>query len=319
MKPRSLTLLLLLLFALSGCTQLPVEESVSASPIAEEPDATLPESFPDDFEAPIDTGGLGKGEVIQGWGGAGAVTRNPILFLHGNGSDARMFRGYAEAFHERYGYRYSELWAFSYQGHPSGSAENTRTNYPTPHQNAVDDVHEMVERILAYTGRPKVTLVTYSLGATLGRYYLKKYDAYDKVDIFVSIVGANQGFFGAEEAGEFEWSRKQIHEMCVHPSGDETPYGRSTDEAIHLPPEENREITWVVIHGGKDDYLLNYNLSTKEQMDEGNTSELSGADINASFEGVFTSLNQRVGAQLSFYHEMEKMFPVLDLFFLDNR
>lgn len=339
MNKFEVVLLTFLAGALVGCGQVPIRQDASATPavaLASQPPATpvvtpntvlampstvtstVPEAFPADFQAPQDTAGFGKGERIQGWGGAGPVARNPVVFLHGNGTDSRMFRGFAQVFHERYGYQYSELWSFSYQGYPnSGKPENKQTGILTPHDNAVGDVHEMIERILAYTGRSKVTLVTYSLGATLGRHYLNKYDAYDRVDTFVSIVGANHGFQGAEEGGEPEWTPEAIRALCVHPSGDETPYGRSTDEAVHLPPDAHRAIDWIVIHAGKDDYMLNMHLKTWQQVDNATTSVLTGADINASFEGVFSPLEKPFGAHISFYHEMETMFPVLDRWFLD--
>lgn len=216
MKKFALSLLSLLIGAMAGCGQVPSRQETSSAPMVKSVSPSsatsatasidlseVPDTFPEGFLAPIDSAGFGQGKPIQGWGGAGPATRNPVVFLHGNGTDSRMFRRFALMFHERYGYQYSELWLFSFQGYPNkGRPENKQTGILTPHKNAVDDVHEMIERILAYTGRPKVTLVTYSLGSTLGRYYLNQYDAYDRVDTFVSIVGANQGFQGAEEGGE---------------------------------------------------------------------------------------------------------------------
>lgn len=300
---RFLTFLLPLILVLGGCGAVPNRPNSKV---------TLPTSFPSDFSAPIDSAGNGQGDVISGWGGEGKAERNPVIFIHGNGVDADLFRGYATTFIERYGYQPSELWAFSFQGYPNRKPENRQTKMVTPHQNAVDDVYEMIERILAYTGKQKATLVTYSLGSTLGLHYLKKYDAYHKVDTFISIVGANHGFKGAAEGEEPEWTPDSIRELCVHSSGDETPYGRVQDEKVHLPPTAERHIRWVVMHAGRDDYMLNLHLKNWQQVDNSLTSELDGADINQSYEGVFDNLEKPFGAHISFYYQMEKIFPLFD-------
>lgn len=276
----------------------------------------LPDSFPDDFNAPIDSGGLGKGQPIQGFGGKGEVTRNPVIFIHGNGADSSMFREYARIFHYKFGYNASELWAFSFQGYPNNKRlENRRNKLPHPHEYAAQDMHEMVERILAYTGKEKVSLFTYSLGVTVARHYLKKYDAYDKVDIFVSVAGANHGFIDADKAGEVDWTPEGINKLCLHESGDETPYGEGKDQGSSVKPDADRNIKWLVFHGGKDDWIINLSLKTFLQVDNTHSALLDGADLSQSYEGKFDNLRKPYGAHGSFYSEPDKWFSDIAPYF----
>jgi pimeloyl-ACP methyl ester carboxylesterase len=174
--------------------------------------------FASDFTPPHD---CEWGFPIGGWGGerAGAPLRHdPVIFVHGNHSDAVDWFGVADQF-EAAGYTDQELWAISYNGlggqvhgapivcpcPPSPRAvEYTARPDVAPYaliagQYAANDVnvgdlHAFVEAVLAYTRADQVQLVGHSLGVTVIRKTLFDHpELYRRVSAVVSIAGGNHG------------------------------------------------------------------------------------------------------------------------------
>jgi pimeloyl-ACP methyl ester carboxylesterase len=176
-----------------------------------------PRLFAADFRAPLD---CEWGFPLGGWGGVrkGLPARHdPVVFVHGNHSDAVDWYGVADAFRAR-GYSDQELWAVSYNGlggQVDGApicvcpptrqqlAYSTRpdvlTGLATGGQYAANDVNvrdlaSFVDAVLAYTRAKQVQLVGHSLGVTVIRKTLFDYPRLmPHVSAVVSIAGGNHG------------------------------------------------------------------------------------------------------------------------------
>jgi pimeloyl-ACP methyl ester carboxylesterase len=156
-------------------------------------------SFPAGFAVPTDAS---LGVPVLGFGAAGAVTRTPVIFLHGNNDTpfATACNPYgnvhdmAQYFLE-HGYRASELWGLGYQGdqcdlataptNRSGEAHSTLANVP--------DLRAFVRSVLQFTGATHVDIVGHSLGVTLAREWMRQDNAYGIVRHLVAIDGPNHG------------------------------------------------------------------------------------------------------------------------------
>jgi pimeloyl-ACP methyl ester carboxylesterase len=162
-------------------------------------DATVGTSFPPGFAVPVDAS---LGAPVLGFGGAGRVSRTPVIFLHGNNDTpyATACNPYGNV-HDMaqyfldHGYRVSELWGLGYQGdqcdlganptNRSGPAHSTLANVP--------DLRAFVHSVLAYTGAKRIDIVGHSLGVTLAREWLRQDHAYHVVRHLVAIDGPNHG------------------------------------------------------------------------------------------------------------------------------
>jgi triacylglycerol esterase/lipase EstA (alpha/beta hydrolase family) len=161
--------------------------------------ATVGTSFPAGFPTIVDAS---LGTPVLGFGAAGAVTRTPVIFLHGNNDTPYPTHcnpyGDAQAFAQYFvdhGYMPREVWGLGYQGdqcdllvdpmHRSGEAHATLPNVP--------DLRAFVHAVLAYTGAKEVDIVGHSLGVTLARTWLRLDHAQRLVRRFVAIDGPNHG------------------------------------------------------------------------------------------------------------------------------
>jgi pimeloyl-ACP methyl ester carboxylesterase len=160
---------------------------------------TVGTSFPAGFATPVDAS---LGVPVLGFGAAGAVTRTPVILLHGNNDTpyASACNPYGNV-HDLaqylvdHGYAPSEVWALGYQGDQcdlltdqtrrSGEAHSTLANVP--------DLRAFVHAVLDYTGAKQVDIVGHSLGVTLTRAWLKEDHAWHLVRRFVAIDGPNHG------------------------------------------------------------------------------------------------------------------------------
>lgn len=148
---------------------------------------TVPKSFPAGFKAPID---ISKGIPVGGFGGgAGAITHNPVIFVHGNTRTANDFIANYKYFLSK-GYTPNELWAISYGNNNAAMIDSNDENAP--------DIAAFIEEVLrfAQTINPnvkQVDVVSHSLGPTIVRKAIKQYHLEDKVGTHVMIAGANHG------------------------------------------------------------------------------------------------------------------------------
>jgi pimeloyl-ACP methyl ester carboxylesterase len=225
-----------------------------------------------DFNPPKDQGGLGNGKTFQGFGGIAKKAERkhtPIIFVHGNGGDATNYLKLAKKFHES-GYSMQELWSFSYMGVPG-----TMDRSMNPHSQEVQDLHLFIQAVLEYTGADKVDIIAHSMGSSLSLYWMKQYDTYDKVNTLVAVAGALHGFPDMEGV---EWAPAWM-EKNIRYQKDETPFGKPKDEKNHVPPQGNKEITYIVVHAGKDDAVVHsFSLNLESPL-------LEGADATYNLEG----------------------------------
>ncbi|EFP11221.1 CRE-FIL-2 protein [Caenorhabditis remanei] len=134
-------------------------------------------------------------------------TKTPVIFLHGNSDSAlktsSMATGWDNSitYFTSKGYTQAELYATSWQDNSAAKA-STRTH------NCKDltRLRKFFEAVLAYTGAAKVSVVSHSMGVTLGRKVVNGGtitasdgncnlgdSIRDKIDVFVGIAGANYG------------------------------------------------------------------------------------------------------------------------------
>ena len=182
------------------------------------PPPPAPRLFAKDFTAPRD---CEWGFPLGGWGGIKKglpAKHDPVIFVHGNHSDAVDWYGVADAFRAR-GYTDQELWAISYNG-LGGQVDGAPVNCPCPPtkqqiayvtrpdvllglatggQYAANDVNvrdlaAFIDAVLAYTRAKQVQLVGHSLGVTVMRKTLFDYPRLmPRVSALVSIAGGNHG------------------------------------------------------------------------------------------------------------------------------
>jgi pimeloyl-ACP methyl ester carboxylesterase len=162
--------------------------------------AVVGTTFPADFPV-IEDASLAK--PVIGFGAAGAVTRTPVIFLHGNNDVpyptacqpfGHMHR--LATYLESRGYAPSELWGLGYQGDQCDLlADNTRRSAFAHTVTAnVPDLRRFVDAVLAYTGAKEVDIVGHSLGVTLAREWMRQGGGSQRlVRRLVAIDGPNHG------------------------------------------------------------------------------------------------------------------------------
>jgi pimeloyl-ACP methyl ester carboxylesterase len=162
---------------------------------------TVGTSFPSDFPVIVDAS---LGVPVIGFGAAGAVTRTPVIFLHGN-NDVPYAPGTCQPFFGNIhrlaqyladnGYSPSELWGLGYQGDQCDlAADNTRRSGPAHTATAnVDDLRRFVQAVMDYTGASEVDIVGHSLGVIVAREWMRQDKAWRLVRRLVAIDGPNHG------------------------------------------------------------------------------------------------------------------------------
>ncbi|CAO4380692.1 unnamed protein product [Caenorhabditis nigoni] len=177
----------------------------------------------DDFQAWLATNGYSSYDFVRAdygtqgsYGGktenAPKVVNTPVVFIHGN-SDSALRKSSAatgwsnsiEYFLE-HGYTVAELYATSWQDTSALNAAK-RTHDCTD----LIRLRKFLEAVLAYTGAPKISVVSHSMGVTLARKIIKggSVNAPDgkcdlglplnkKVEVMIGIAGANYGLCNCE-------------------------------------------------------------------------------------------------------------------------
>lgn len=197
---------------------------------------TVGTTLPADFPA-IEDASLTKVNLI-GFGAAGAVTRTPVILVHGNNDTpfatacnpyGRM-QALAQSLADK-GYATSELWGLGYEGNQCDLVDPPRRS-SIAHSNAanVPDLRRFVRAVLAYTGAKQVDIVAHSLGVTIAREWMRQDDAYKTVRRLVAIDGPNHGiincspdpanYWQVDAAGGF----KPSSEVCQELGSPNTPF-----------------------------------------------------------------------------------------------
>lgn len=139
----------------------------------------------------------------------------PVVFIHGN-SDAALHRsssatGWSQSieYFITHGYTTAELYATSWQDtNPLNAGSRTHNCHD------LQRLRKFLEAVLAYTGSPKISLITHSMGVTIGRKIIKggQLHASDgscdlgppihaSIEVFIGISGANLGMCNCEGGG----------------------------------------------------------------------------------------------------------------------
>ncbi len=209
---------------------------------------TVGNTFPADFPV-IEDASLPNTAVI-GFGAAGAVTRTPVIFLHGNNDTPfptkcnpfGRVQAFAQYLADR-GYATSELWALGYEGDQCNLATDQTNRSRIAHTVAanVPDLSRFVAAVLAYTGAREVDIVAHSLGVPLAREWMRQEDAYRRVRRLVAIDGPNHGiincspnplnYFQLPAAGGFTPSS----ELCKELGSPDTPFLKRLNRGDDTP------------------------------------------------------------------------------------
>lgn len=145
-----------------------------------------------------------------------AVTKQPVIFIHGNADDVNgasygaTYGGWKTSrdYFISKGYKPTELYAVNW-GIPG--ATNASYNYHSIYN--LSKVYRFILAVKNYTGASKVDIITHSLGVTLARRAIKGGSVSDYangslnlgsslnsyVDTFVGIAGANRGLLSCGE------------------------------------------------------------------------------------------------------------------------
>jgi len=174
--------------------------AVAALALAGVASADTGTTFPPGFAVPTDAS---LAVPVIGFGGAGPVSRTPVILLHGNNDTpfptlCNPFFGHIAdlgSFLLANGYVPSEVWALGYQGDQcdllvdntrrSGEAHSTMAN--------IADLDAFVHAVLDYTGAKRVDIVGHSLGGTLARAWMKQAHSGHLVRRLVEIASPNHG------------------------------------------------------------------------------------------------------------------------------
>ncbi|MEO7803305.1 MAG: hypothetical protein ABIS18_02405 [Actinomycetota bacterium] len=196
-------------------------------------------AFASDFTPPQDEE---RAWPLGGFGGESAgkqLTYNPVIFIHGNGSDATFWDVGAEVspttlkvrrvFREA-GYADQEIWAVSYNG---AGCSNT-TTCGTANDINTTDIFRFIESVRNYTLSEKVDIVAHSLGVTIVRKAIKQHpELLQQIEDMVLIAGANHGttackgfetiYYGCDEIAPGTPWLADLNAWNPKGEGDETP------------------------------------------------------------------------------------------------
>ena len=269
-----------------------IGRSTSAPPPA-------PRLFAPGFVPPVD---CEWGFRVGGFGGlrrGAPLHHDPVIFVHGNHSDAVDWFGVADTFMTA-GYTAQELWAISYNG-LGGQVDGAPILCPCPPslraiayelrpdvapnianggQYAADDVNvpdldAFIKAVLTYTRAKQVQLVGHSLGVTVIRKTLFADPAlYPKVSAVVSIAGGNHGTSLCRGAEDTLYSCNEV-----------AP-GTAWLKQLNGRDETPGKVAYLSIYNGSDD-LDPFFLKTAT-YDDTQSPHLQGA-VNLTYPDAYHS------------------------------
>jgi pimeloyl-ACP methyl ester carboxylesterase len=254
-------------------------------------------NFPSDFETIIDSGGLGEGRAIGGFGGNANESRDhhrefirssgkaPIVLVHGNSGTATHpnwgWLKVANILKSQFNYADEHLWALSYLG-PGDIHEIN-----DPYSKNIDDLRHFADSVRTYLDVGCIDIVGHSMGCHLILCYLaglKKQsdpiewnqgERYANVGSVILIDGAMQGLSQFALPGfqpEYdEWLVSHDVYQCIKP--DHTPHGESDPPTSD--PAHNIKYWCCMVPGGFVDGMDNNRHVT---------GHLDGADENRFYD-----------------------------------
>lgn len=254
-------------------------------------------NFPGDFETIIDSGGLGEGQVIGGFGGNPDETRDhhrefisssgkaPLVLVHGNSGTATHpkwgWLKVANILKRQFNYSDEHIWALSYLG--PGDVHQTKDPYTTN----IDDLRKFADGVRTYLGVDCIDMVGHSMGCHLILCYLAglekqsdpvgwgQGDRYPHVGSVILLDGAMQGLSQFALPGfqpEYdEWLVTHDVYQCIKP--DNTPHGKGDPPTSE--PRHNIRYWCCMVPGGFPDGMDNNRHVT---------GHLEGADENRYYD-----------------------------------
>ena len=238
-------------------------------------DGTVGKTFPAGFPV-IEDASLAR--PVIGFGAAGPVTRNPVIFLHGNNDtpfstpcNAPYGRIHALAqYLADNGYSTSELWGLGYQGDRCDVNADQTLRARIAHTNAanVPDLRRFVRAVLAYTGAKQVDIVAHSLGVTLAREWVRQDRVQRQVRRFVAIDGPNLGIINCSPNAANYWQLAALggftpsSEVCQELGSPNTPFlkllngSRGDDDGDEEHAKGGRSTRTLVIRNADTSFVF---------------------------------------------------------------
>ncbi len=218
---------------------------------------TLPPGFPS-----IEDTSLAK--PLIGFGAAGAVTRTPVIFVHGNNDTpfptacnpfGRM-QALAQFLADN-GYSTSELWGVGYQGDQCDLAADQTRRSRIAHTNAanVPDLRRFVRAVMDFTGAKRVDIVGHSLGVTVAREWMRQDEAQHVVRRLVAVDGPNHGIINCSPDPANYWQLPAAggftpsSEVCQELGSPDSPFLRLLNGASGGRENEGPTRVLVVRNG----------------------------------------------------------------------
>ncbi|MCB1035201.1 MAG: lipase [Acidobacteria bacterium] len=145
---------------------------------------------------------------VAPWGGFGGgsctASRTPVVFLHGNGDEAKNFdlptsTGVASVYDafRAAGYNDCELFGLNWLSPTENGLP--QLNYHRPAKG--DLIADFLWDVMAYTGSTKVDVVAHSLGVTMALYAVEENGMWSFVRRFVGIAGGLRGLAACQWVG----------------------------------------------------------------------------------------------------------------------
>ena len=151
-------------------------------------------------------GGFSPSNAPYGGFGGGACTasKTPVVFIHGNGDEARNWdfptsTGTASVYDEfrAQGYNDCELFGINYLS--SSERDAPQLNYHKPSK--ADLVADFIWSVKAYTGKSQVDVVSHSMGVTVALHAMDRDNLWSSVRRFIGIAGGLRGLTSCWWAG----------------------------------------------------------------------------------------------------------------------
>jgi pimeloyl-ACP methyl ester carboxylesterase len=137
-------------------------------------------------------------------GGTCTATHTPIVFLHGNGDEAKNWdypaaTGVPSVYREfrNAGYNDCELFGLNYLS--AGERGAPQLNYHQPSKAAM--VRDFINAVKSYTGKSQVDVIAHSMGVTMGIHGIEYGGLWGSVRKFIGISGGLHGLASCYWAG----------------------------------------------------------------------------------------------------------------------
>jgi pimeloyl-ACP methyl ester carboxylesterase len=143
-------------------------------------------------------GGFSPGNAPWGgFGGGGcSATRTPVVFIHGNGDEARNWdfpsaTGVPSVYEEFRAAGYNDCELFGVNWLSPSERSNPQLNYHQPAKARL--IRDFLSAVRAYTGRSQVDVISHSMGVTVALHGIDYGSQWGQVRRFVAIGGGLRG------------------------------------------------------------------------------------------------------------------------------